>query len=99
MYFEIYEPLVNGRPATPVTIAMRIVDVGPGGATMDLPYLNAAPFEVDGNPVICIGQKVDTKKLPIGAYELEIQATGSEGRSTAWRKTSFTIEKQRRAKT
>jgi hypothetical protein len=99
VYFEIYEPLVNGRSAAQVTIAMKIVDVGTGGVTMDLPSLNVAPFEVASNPVICIGRKVDTKKLPIGAYELEIQAIDSKGRRTAWQKASFTIEKQRRAKT
>jgi hypothetical protein len=98
VYFEIYDPFLNEPPAQ-VTIAMRIVDSGTGGVTMDFPSLSAAPFEVAGNPVLCIGQKVDTKKLPSGSYEVEVRASDSMGKTVDWRKVSSIIEKQRRAKT
>jgi hypothetical protein len=42
--------------------------------------------------VIPIGRGIDISKLPNGSYRLDVQATDSTGKSTAWRTANFTVE-------
>jgi hypothetical protein len=63
-----------------------------------IPGLNASDFQVfdddikAGSSIIPVGRGMDISKLPIGPYRLEVQATDSTGKSTAWRWANFTVE-------
>jgi len=92
-YFEIYEPsLVEGQSPATVQIRMRIVDLKTGDAITDSEPISAAPYMKAGRSIIPVGRGMDISKLPIGSYRLDVQATDSTGKSTAWRSTNFTVE-------
>jgi hypothetical protein len=42
--------------------------------------------------VIPVGRGIDISKLPNGSYRLDVQASDSTGKNTAWRTASFTVE-------
>ena len=91
-YFEVYEPQVAGQSETTVEARLRIVDAKTGEVKRGLQPGSATPFIKPGDPVIPLGGGIDISNLPKGAYRLEVQATDSTGKSTAWRATNFTIE-------
>jgi hypothetical protein len=91
-YFEVYEPLLASTPSTTVQTRMRITDLKNGKPKVDTGLRSAADWIKPGSSVIHIAEKVDIRKLPSGSYELEVQATDSAGRSTAWRSATFTVE-------
>jgi hypothetical protein len=91
-YFEVYEPLLAGQTSATVQIQMRIVDVKTGEVKSDSQPVSATPYVKPGSPVIPIGRGIDIGKLPKGSYRLDVQATDSVGKSTAWRTANFTVE-------
>jgi hypothetical protein len=91
-YFEVYEPEVAGQLVTTVEAGLRIVDAKTGEVKIALQPGSATPFINPGNPVIPLGGGIDISNLPKGSYRLEVQATDSAGKRTAWRATYFTIE-------
>jgi hypothetical protein len=91
-YFEVYEPLLAAESQATIQIQMRIVDVKTGEVKSDSKPIDATRYVRAGNPVIPIGRGIDISKLPKGLYRLDLQATDSAGRSTAWRTANFTIE-------
>ena len=91
-YFEVYESLLAGQSRATVQIQMRIVDVKTGELKSDSQPVSATPYEKSGSPVIPIGRGIDISKLPKGSYRLDVQATNSAGKSTAWRTANFTVE-------
>jgi hypothetical protein len=91
-YFEVYEPLFAAEPSTTVEIRVRIVDLKTGEVRSDSAPVSAAPYVKPGSPVIPIGRKTNISNLPKGSYRLDVQATDSAGKSTAWRSVSFTVE-------
>lgn len=92
-YFEVYEPLLASADSqVTVEIQLRVVDARTG-ATLTAPEaISAAKYIKPGDSVIPIGRGIDISKLPSGSYRLEIRATDSIGKSTAWRTTDFSIE-------
>jgi hypothetical protein len=91
-YFEVYEPLLVGAPATVVEAHLRIVEASTGAVKKDFAPVNAGPYERAGSSVIPITRQLPLDQLPKGAYRLEVQATDSAGRSTAWRAADFKVE-------
>jgi hypothetical protein len=91
-YFEIYEPSVEGQSAATVQIQMRIVNLKTGEPLSDSQPISATPYVRAGSPVIPVGRGMDISKLPKGSYRLDVQASDSTGKSTAWRTASFTVE-------
>ena len=90
-YFEIYEPLLPAQK-TDVFFNLKITDLKRGRLVMNTGPMSAANWVVAGNEVIPIGLRIATQKLPIGSYKLEVQASDSAGRQTAWQQTSFMIQ-------
>ena len=91
-YFEIYEPLVEGQSPATVQIQLRIFDSRTGEVVSDSPPISAAPYIKAGSSIIPVGRGLDISKLPKGSYRLDVQATDSTGKSTAWRSAHFTVE-------
>ena len=92
VYFEIYEPLLETTKVD-VSYSLKITDLKTGSLVMNTGAMSAADWVVPaGNPVIPIGLRVATEKLPKGSYRLEIQASDSAGRQTDWRQTNFTVQ-------
>ena len=91
-YFEVYEPQLAENPAAPVSVHMRIRDSKTGNTKEDFAPIDAASYKQAGSSVLRIGRKIPIDQLPKGSYRLEMQATGSMGRSTAWRAANFTVE-------
>jgi hypothetical protein len=91
LYFEIYEPLLADRGAE-VYFRMKITDLRDGSLVMNTGPTSAAQSVTPGNVVIPIALKVDTDKLQSGSYKIEIQASGSAGRTTEWRMSKFEIQ-------
>ena len=91
-YFEVYEPQLAENPAAPVSVHMRILDSKTGNTKEDFAPIDATSYKQAGSSVLRIGRKIPIDQLPKGSYRLEMQATGSMGRSTAWRAANFTVE-------
>ena len=71
---------------------MKITDLKDGSLVVNAGPTSAAQSVIPGNVVIPIALKVDTEKLPSGAYKIEIQASDSAGRTTEWRMGKFEIQ-------
>jgi len=91
-YFEVYEPLLAKRPQTAVQVQLKITDVRSGKLKIDTGQRSAAPWMQLGKTVIPISEEVAIDKMPAGTYRLEVQATDSAGKSTAWRAADFAVE-------
>jgi hypothetical protein len=91
-YFEIYEPQIAGMPPATVEAHLRIFNTKTGAVNSDFQTVNAAPYAKAGSPVIPIGRRIDLKSLPGGSYRLDVWASDSTGKKTAWRTANFTIE-------
>jgi len=90
VYFEIYEPVLDAAD-TAIYYRMRITNLNTGATIMDTEPISAADFVVPGNEVVPVGLKLNTDKLAPGSYRLEIQASDSAGRQSAWRQSMFAI--------
>jgi hypothetical protein len=95
VYFEIYEPLLGVPKAEPLSVKfeMRIADAKTG-AVLTKTELSAAEWIQQGRSTIPIGVKPMLDKLAPGNYRLEIQASDSAERSTAWRAAEMSIESE-----
>ncbi len=91
-YFEVYEPLRASGPAMTVQTELKITDVKTGQLEVDTGSRSAADWTEPGKSVIHIAEQIAVDKLPKGSYRLEVQATDSAGKSTAWRSANFTVE-------
>lgn len=91
-YFEIYEPLVEGQSPAAVQFQIRIVDVKTGELRADSRPISATPYMKAGSSIIPVGRGMDIDELPAGSYRLDVQATDSTGKSTAWRSATFTVK-------
>jgi hypothetical protein len=91
-YFEVYEPLLLTQPPATVEIQMHILDQKTGQLMSDSQAIDATPYLRAGSPVIRIGREMDIGKLPKGSYRLDVRATDSAGRTTAWHTIKFTVD-------
>lgn len=90
LYFEIYEPLLETQ-AEEVSFRVKITNQKTNSLVMDTDLMSAANWMLPGNAVIPIGLKLDVEKLKPGSYRLEVQASDSAGRESAWRQAEFEI--------
>lgn len=90
-YFEIYEPQL-GTPEKGTSYRWRITNQKNGSVVMNSDLISTADWIVPGNVVVPIGLKVDADTLPKGNYKLEVQASDSAGRESAWRAAEFKIK-------
>lgn len=91
-YFEVYEPQPKENPAAPVLVHIRILDSNTSQPKENFAPIDAAAYRQAGSPVLRIGRKIPVNQLPAGNYTLEVQATTSVGRSTAWRSAHFEVK-------
>jgi hypothetical protein len=91
-YFQVYEPLLAEPSPATVEIQIRVVDLKTGEVKSDSQPIRATPYVKAGSTVIPIGRGIDISKLPNGPYRLDVQATDSTGKTTAWRTANFTVE-------
>lgn len=91
-YFEVYEPSLLMQPPATVEIQMRILDQKTGKLMSDSQPIDATPYLMAGSPVIPIGREMDIGELPKGSYRLDVRATDSAGKTTAWRTAKFKID-------
>jgi len=91
-YFEVYEPQPPEKPATPVSVHLRILDSNTSKIKEDFAPVDAASYKQAGSSVLRIGRKIPIDQLPKGNYRLEVQATTPTGGSTTWRAANFTVE-------
>ena len=90
-YFEIYQPQ-GGAQGKEIDYRWRITNQKDGSVVMNSDPASAADWLVPGSTVVPIGLKVDADKLPKGNYKLEVQASDSAGRESAWRAAEFKIK-------
>ena len=91
VYFEIYEPLLETSKVD-VSYSVKITNLRTGALVMNTARMSAANWVLPGNAVIPIGLQLNINKLGPDNYRLEVQASDSAGRETAWRAETFTIE-------
>jgi len=91
-YYEIYDPLLTSAPGTAVQTRMRIINTITGALETDTGLRSAADWMEAGKSVIPVSEQVAAAKLAKGSYRIEVQASDSAGRSTAWRTATFTVE-------
>ncbi len=92
LYFEIYKSSLD-TDETALYYNVRVTDLKTGILVMNTGPMSAAKWVIPGNPVIPIGLNLDIKKLPIGSYELEVQASDATGRKSEWRGAKFDIQR------
>jgi hypothetical protein len=92
VYFEVYEPLLEGNSQVTVAFQIRIVDLRTGDVKSDPQPISAKPYSKSDSSIIPIGRGIDISKLPKGSYRLDVRATDSTGKGTDWRSVEFTIE-------
>ena len=90
LYFEIYEPQLEGQSAT-VYYRWRVIDQKTGSTVMNNEPMSAADWTVPGSTVVPIGLKINVDKLQPGAYRVEMQASDSAGQKSAWRAAKFNV--------
>ena len=90
-YFEVNEPLLAAGQVK-VSFRMRVIDAKTGQLQVGTDWRSADAFAHPGSSIIPIVQGIATDKLPKGAYRLEVQASDSAGKQTAWRAAVFTVE-------
>ena len=91
-YFEVYEPQLTENPAAPVSVHLRVLDLNTGKLKEDFAPIDASSYRLAGSSVLRIGRKVPIDQLPTGNYGLEVQVTGSMGRSTASQRANFEVK-------
>ena len=89
-YFEVYEPLLGEESKTEVKTHARIVDAQTGETTFDFDPADSTSYERAGSRVVAFAGDLSIARLSKGNYRLEVQVT--DGRSTALRSASFTME-------
>jgi hypothetical protein len=92
VYFEIYEPLIEGDRKPTVNFEIRVVDLKTGEPKSDPQPISATPYLKAGSSIIPIGRGIDISKVPKGSYRLDVPATDSTGKSTERRSVNFTVE-------
>jgi hypothetical protein len=92
VYFEIYEPLIEGDRKATVDFEIHIVDLKTGELKSDPQPISATPYLRAGSSIIPIGRGIDISKVPKGSYRLDVRATDSTGKSTERRSVNFTVE-------
>ena len=88
-YCQVLVPAVAGPPS--VQAHLQILDLKTGETVKQLQPVDAAPYAVQGSPIVPIGGGVDIKSLPKGSYQLQVRAVDSGGQTTAWHSADFTI--------
>ncbi len=91
MYAEIYEPLLTSDDSLKVAFAYHIIDRASKKDVMFTGAMPAQDFIQKGNPVIPIGLKVAVKDLPVGGYQLLVQAVDSAKRNAPNRVVDFDV--------
>ena len=91
-YFEEYEPLLSATPAATVQTQLRITDVKTGEVKVDTGKRSADDWIQPGKSAIPIAEQIAVDKGRAGSYRLEVQASDSARKSTAWRTADFTVE-------
>jgi len=91
-YFEVYDPSLAEHPATTVTVDMRILEASTGQIKAVFAPVNAAPYEQSGSTVLRLARTIPFSQLATGTYILQVRASDSTGRSTAWHDANFSVE-------
>ena len=90
-YVELYDPsLSSPTPPSKVGIQMLVIDRKTKEKKVDTggPVPNPKP----GAPVVALGLRIPTDKLPAGSYQLEVRGVDSAGNSTPVRTADFEVE-------
>lgn len=90
-YFEINDPLMDGRPGARVQVNMRITDTESGKEMDTFAPVDTTTYSKVASPLIAVARGVPLKRLTPGVYRLEVQASNAEGKSTEWRSAVFTV--------
>jgi hypothetical protein len=93
-YFEVYEPSLANDPATKVQVRLQIVSSQTREIKADTGLRPADPWVEAGSSTLHIAENVSFERLPSGEYRLEVQASDSVGRKTAWQAAAFSVEQQ-----
>jgi hypothetical protein len=99
-YFEIYDSRfdskpdarLTGQPATKIKAHLMVVDVKTGDIKIDFQPVDAAPYAKPGSSLAAVARGVTLSTLPDGAYRLEVQASDSTGKITAWHTANFFVD-------
>lgn len=90
-YFEVYEPTASQLPDV-IEAHLRVADAKTGAIAKDYPAVDLKSYRRSGTTIFAVAREVPKEKLPKGSYRLEVQASDSAGRTTAWRATNFAVE-------
>lgn len=91
-YFEVYESLLDEQSSTTIEANLRIVNVKTGEVNANIQHGTITLYTKADNPVTPVSWQIGISKLPKGSYRVEVQATDSMGKGTAWRTANFMVE-------
>jgi len=90
-YFEVQDPVVLDGSAK-LSMQMKITKVKSGGVAVDTGVRDITAWVQPGSSIVHIAEELGVDKLPRGSYGVEVQASDSAGRTSAWHSASFAVE-------
>lgn len=93
-YFEVYEPDLAGKAASPVEAQARVANAKGDSVVKLFPpvHVTEKPQQRGGFWAIPVALKIPYEQFAKGNYRLEVHAMGAKGDTTPWRSADFTIE-------
>jgi hypothetical protein len=92
IYVEAYEPLLTGPNPPKIGLELKIIDRKTGEKKIDAGVADTTASVKAGNPVVPLGLKLPTERLPPGSYRVELVALDSAGNSTKMSSVDFDLE-------
>ena len=92
VFAQVYDPQLTDENAKPVQFAYRVVETKTNKPFFATGLMDAASYELKGNPVIPVALKVPVDDLAPGTYRLDMQALQTGGESSTIRSVEFAVE-------
>ncbi len=92
VYVEAYDPLLTGPKPPKIGLEIKIIDRKTGEMKVDAGVTDTSGSVKAGNPVVPLGLKLPTDRLPPGSYRVDLVAIDSAGNHTKTSSADFELE-------
>ncbi len=92
VYVEAYDPLLTSANPPKIGLELKIIDRKTGAKMIDAGVPDTSGSVKAGNPVVPLGLKLPTDRLPPGSYRVEMIALDSAGHSTKISSADFELQ-------
>lgn len=92
VYVEAYDPLLAGPNPPKIGLEIKVVDRKTGETKVDAAVKDASGSVTAGSPVVPMGLRIPTDRLPPGSYRIDMIAYDSAGNRTKASSANFDLE-------